>query len=194
MQTITTVQCEACQQQVPCFDMTRYGSMESYRDLCTLCLNAEIACDMGLEWFEDARLEPVQLLDCAGETHTFHFRLRLLPSMIVLDGFEVVDGMEGGYRTRLVGDPEDEVFALVGRLVQKLRRQLAVKHLGAEQSGLIANDMVRGEIGPPQGDYDTGPVLTIDGKTVSWQELGALMNGYEGFQFKLEIKDLSDEF
>jgi hypothetical protein len=36
-------------------------------------------------------------------------------------------------------------------------------------------------------------VLVIDGRSISWDELGRMVATYEGFQFKLQLFDLSDE-
>ena len=42
--------CEACGTAVPAYDIVSYGSIEQgYRELCTLCFNAEVAQAVGLE-------------------------------------------------------------------------------------------------------------------------------------------------
>lgn len=44
----------------------------------------------------------------------------------------------------------------------------------------------------PEGE--TGmPVVVIDGRNISWDEFGRMVATYTGFQFKLELHDLSDE-
>jgi hypothetical protein len=37
------------------------------------------------------------------------------------------------------------------------------------------------------------PMLVIDGRDVSWEEFGQMLTTFEGFQFKLEIVDKSDD-
>ena len=37
------------------------------------------------------------------------------------------------------------------------------------------------------------PMLVIDGNEISWDQFGRMVMGFEGWQFKLEIKDRSDE-
>ena len=37
------------------------------------------------------------------------------------------------------------------------------------------------------------PRLIIDGQAVSWEEMGRMLVTYEGWGFKLEIFDFSDE-
>jgi hypothetical protein len=37
------------------------------------------------------------------------------------------------------------------------------------------------------------PVLVIDGRDVSWEELGRMLMTFEGWQFRMEIRDRSEE-
>jgi hypothetical protein len=37
------------------------------------------------------------------------------------------------------------------------------------------------------------PVLVIDGRDVSWEELGRMLMTFEGWQFRIEIRDRSEE-
>ena len=54
--------CEACGTTVPAFDIVSYGSIEQgYRELCTLCFNAEAAQAVGLDRFENVRAAEVNL-------------------------------------------------------------------------------------------------------------------------------------
>ena len=81
-----------------------------------------MALRVGLHQFENVRLEPIQLADCDGAMHEFHFRTRLLGDILSLEGFELIDGEPAGYQFQLVGHAEEEVFSLLGRLIQKIRR------------------------------------------------------------------------
>jgi hypothetical protein len=36
-------------------------------------------------------------------------------------------------------------------------------------------------------------MLVIDGREISWQQFGRMMMGFEGWQFKLEIRDRSED-
>ena len=44
----------------------------------------------------------------------------------------------------------------------------------------------------PDG-LETMPLLIVDGKPVTWVELGRMVCPYMGFRFKLEIFDRSEE-
>ena len=130
-------QCNRCGRAVPGYDIINYGSMDrGYRELCTKCFNTEAAASGGLDKFEHAELAPVQLADCDGETHLFHFR---------------------------------------ARLIEKIRRALSTKHVREDSYGLRIADhqVVRGWI--------------------DWDEFGRMLISFEGWQFKLEIRDRSEE-
>ena len=187
--------CEACGTTVPGYDVVNYGSMEQgYRELCTRCFNGEVASALSLDRFENVRVHPVVMTDCAGERHEFHFQWRLLGSMGVLDAFELTAGEPGGYQFQIIGEPDDDPLALLGRLIERMRRSLAVKHLERGELGRqIADLTVCGRI-----DWDGSadgrlPLLVIDGQEVSWHELGRMLMSFEGWQFRLAICDRSDE-
>jgi hypothetical protein len=187
--------CEACGTNVPAYDVVNFGSLEQgYRELCTRCFNAEVAGALGLMHFENVRLDPVELTDCAGERHAFHFRMRLLGSMVALEAFELISGEPGGYRFQILGKPDDEPLPLLGPLLERMRRSLSVKHLASSERGTqIADRTVLGRIKWDGSEEGRVPLLVIDGHEVSWDELGRMLMSFEGWQFRLAICDLSEE-
>jgi len=190
-----TICCDACSRAVPAYDIVTYGSIEQgYRELCSHCFNAEVASTLGLEGFENVRLEPIVMTDCAGEKHEFHLRLRLLGSMVALEAFELRGGAPAGYQFQMLGEPEDDSLSLLGRLVERMRRSLSVKHLvRSEHDAQIADQTVCGRIEWDESEDSRVPLLVIDGQEVSWDELGRMLMSFEGWQFRLEIRDCSEE-
>lgn len=83
---------------------------------------------------------------------------------------------------------------LFGRLVERIRRALSIKQLVNGELGLqIAEHIVRGQI-EWDDDYDGSlPILVIDGKEVKWEEFGRMLMNFEGWQFRLNILDKSEE-
>ena len=187
--------CDVCGTAVPAYDVVNYGSIEQgYRELCNRCFNAEVAGALGLEGFENVPLHPVVMTDCAGERHEFHFRMRLLGSMAALDAFELTAGAPGGYQFQIVGKPHDEPMSLLGRLIERMRRSLSIKHLVRSEHGTqIANHTVRGRIEWDESEDGRVPLLVIDGQEVSWDELGRMLMSFEGWQFRVAICDRSEE-
>ncbi len=149
---------------------------------------------MGVTDFANFRLTPIGITDCAGETHQFHFQTRLHGDVVALDAFELREGDPVGYRFQIVGDPEDDLFALLGQLIQKIRRTLSIKHLTDDGNGLrIAEQTVRGRIEWDDSQDGRVPLIVVDGREISWETFGQMLMTFEGWQFKLEIRDPSDE-
>jgi hypothetical protein len=190
------IRCVSCAQITPSYEIVNYGSMEhGYRQICMQCLNKEMAEAMGLEGFEHAKFEPVGLADGTGKVHEFHFRTNLFGPGVAIDAFELRDGNPTGYQFQIIGDPEDDLLVLFGQLLQKMRRGLSTKHLIDGQHGLqIADDrVVRGKIECDVAHDDRVPLLIIDGREITWAELGRMLMSFEGWQFKLTIADKSEE-
>jgi hypothetical protein len=190
------IHCDGCGQDTPGYEIVHYGSIErGYRQLCSRCFNSEVAKAAGLEGFEHARFEPVGLTDCRGELHQFHFRTHLFGTGVALDAFELRDGDPAGYFFQIIGDPEDDLRVLLGRLIAKMRRALSVKHLRNGDYGFeIADDrIVRGRIECDENHDGRLPLLVIDGREIDWEPFGRMLMSYEGWQFKLTIADKSEE-
>ena len=193
-QSNTTV-CEACGTAVPSYDVVSYGSIDrGHRELCTRCFNAEVASVLGLERFEHVQLQPIVMTDCAGEKHEFHFGIRLLGHVMALDAFELKAGVPGGYQFEMLGEPDGEPLSLLGSLIERIRRSLSVRYLErCEDGARIADQTVCGRI-----EWDTSgdgrvPLLVVDGQDVSWNEFGRMLMSFEGWQFRVAIRDRSEE-
>ena len=193
-QSDTTV-CEACGTAVPSYDAVSYGSIErGYRELCTSCFNAEVASALGLERFEQVRLEPIVMTDCAGEQHEFHFQIRLLGHVMALEAFELKAGVPGGYQFEILGEPDGDPLPLLGSLIERMRRTLSVRHLVSDEDGArIAEQTVCGRIEWDASGDGRVPLLVIDGQEVSWDEFGRMLMSFEGWQFRVAIRDRSEE-
>jgi hypothetical protein len=135
------------------------------------------------------------LSDAHGDDHEFHFRSLLLGDQLSLEAFELAGGDGSkGYRFQSLGDPEAEPFALLGQLIQKIKRALATTHLVADAGGLrVAETLVRGRIEWDGIDHSGRPCVVIDGRRVDWDNFGAMLMAFEGWQFRLEMLDPSDE-
>jgi hypothetical protein len=96
----------------------------------------------------------------------------------------------------VIGDPGDDLLALLGRLVEKIRRALSVKHLQEDdRHGLqiAEHPVVLGRIETERDGWERQPLLVIDGRKVTWQEMGEMLAAYEGWQLKLEMRDQSED-
>ena len=193
-------QCHRCGKQVPSHNLIHYTTESGSQELCTQCFNADVAERSCVDNFDNHTIDPISLVDCAGVSHTFHFRTRLMgPEMVVLEAFELKNGAPAGYRFQLIADPGEDRFAQLARLVQKMRRALGTRYLDDSPHGLQIKDMeVRGHIEADLSDegnlFDARlPMLIIDGREVTWEEFGHMLMTFEGYQFKLKIADPSDD-
>jgi len=189
------IHCEECDEITPSYDIIHYGSTDSgHRQLCSQCFNAEVLKLNGLNKFKNIKLEPIGIVDCTGETHDFHFQTRLLGNIVSLEAFELREGSPSGYKFQLVGDPEEDLFAILGHLIQKIRRTLSIKHIMDGKFGLqIIDKTVRGRIESDDAEDGRVPLVVVDGREISWDEFGEMLMSFEGWQFKLEIIDPSDQ-
>jgi len=189
------IRCQGCGSATPAYYVVHYGSIEGgYRELCTHCFNAEVARVQGLEDFENVRFHPVVMTDCAGEAHEFHFRARLLGASVALEAFEIEGGTPAGHQFQMPGEPDDDLLSLLGRLIERMRRRLAKRDLDETPLGLqIAGQSVRGRIEWDDATYGVLPLVVIDGQEVSWEQFGKMLMSYEGWQFRMEILDRSEE-
>lgn len=190
------VLCADCGKMTPSYEVVNYGSMESgYRKLCGRCFNGMVAKLAGLEGFENVVLDPVGISDSTGEVHQFHFRTHLFGPGVALDAFELRGGEPAGYQFQIIGEPEEDLFALLGRLIERIRRALSVKHIVEGEHGLRIADhcVIRGRIEWDSASDGRVPLLVVDGREVDWEEFGRMLMGFEGFHFRLHLHDKSEE-
>lgn len=188
--------CDGCAKATPGHETIHSGSPGTgYRLLCSSCFNADVAARCGLESFENIRLEPISLTDCAGVMHEFHFQTRLLGHIVALEAFELKEGSPAGYKFQMIGDPEDDLFALLGRLIERIRRALAVNHItdDARTGPHITDRTVRGRIEWDEEQEGRLPLVVVDGREITWDEFGEMLMAFEGSPFRLDISDPSDE-
>ena len=87
---------------------------------------------------------------------------------------------------------------MFGKLLQKMQRALAQKHIRQDEDGFVKftdADTVRGRIecDLESGVFSRKPLLIVDGREIGWDEFGHMLMGFEGWNFKLEIYDKSEE-
>ena len=84
----------------------------------------------------DFRLDPISITDCAGKQHEFQLRMFLRGGQVAVEAFELEDDAPAGHQFQILGDVDDDVLALVGRLIERIRPRLAVRYLLQDESGL----------------------------------------------------------
>lgn len=187
--------CANCQQNLPSYEVVNSVSRKGgTRRLCQRCSNAEVAAFHRVK-FEEADFEPFEVRDADGAIHTFHFSTIFFGPGISLHAFELRDGERCGYQYSVIDKPAAKLQKMHSKLVDKIRRQLSVKHLKPDehgQIGIASHKTVRARIDWDEAARGT-PMLVIDGKDIAWEHFGQMLMSYEGWHFKLEIHDQSEE-
>jgi hypothetical protein len=119
----------------------------------------------------------------------------VLGNRLSLEAFEVAgNGDCPGYRFQSLGELESESVALFGQLIEKIKRALATTYLVADAGRLqVAETRVTGRIEWDRIDNANRPCVIIDGRRIEWAEFGAMLLAFEGWQFRFEMFDPSDE-
>jgi hypothetical protein len=191
----TQKQCDACGTEVSTYDGVYLSNGDTSRFLCSRCYNESISEAIGLD-FDHFSFDPIVLVDKDDENHTFHFQTRLFGDKVHIQALEIRNSSPKGYEFSVYGDAEEDLFSLFTKLVERMRRAMERRHIESNdltRYRITNEDIVRGHI---TWDDDTDgevPCLVIDGKELSWNEFGRMLMTYEGFHFKLEIFEGTEE-
>ena len=127
--------------------------------------------------------------------HQYFLSYRFVGDRSFLEAFEVIDGRPGGYEIAVMGDAEEAPQALHEKLLDRITRRLATKDLERDVGGglQIRDKTVRAGISCDLDADLRRPMLVIDGREVDWDDFGTMLMTFEGWQFRMEIVDRSDE-
>jgi hypothetical protein len=107
-----------------------------------------------------------------------------------MEAIEVAVPEREGYRFAVLGDFEANAWDLFQRLYQKMRVELAVRYIDHTGSGWqIIDQRLTGRI---EWDPDTEgatPLLVVDGRALSWDEVGRMLMTFEGFTLDARVED-----
>ena len=192
--------CEFCAELVPCYSTIYVAVDKEYHCFCLKCYNSHMAEYSDTD-FEHVELDPIILKDFEDVDHKFHFTVRHLGDRIGIEAFEIKEGQRGGYEFSYIADIDEEIFNLFGKLVERMLSGLHQKHIEWSDTTnswqITKDDVVQAKIdSDPESTGDYGghlPLIVIDGKEIKWEDFGRMLMTYEGFNFKLEIFDRSDE-
>lgn len=188
--------CDECKHEKPAYGFTSVGSVETgYRSLCATCCNGEYMRRAGLPELSTSEFPPITLPDSLGNSHTFHFAVRMTTGLGI-QAFEWIDERPGGYKFGVLEQPATPVHDAYDRLIAKIKRGLTQRYLESSDfpSGgnrlYIKGSAITGRI---EEDDLSKPIAVIDGTEYSWEELGRFVSSHMGFNFRLECFDPYDE-
>ncbi len=158
-------------------------------ELCDRCFDCRVAERMGLPVLPDRPAEET-LTGPDGRRHRFAYRLWRAPTGIVAEADELGCAGGEGYQASVLGSHHADPDALLARL--RLRINERVAHLDLEdrpgRRPLMAGDELEGRLvwNEADGPYD----VVVDGRRLSWEEFGRVLEPFEGWRFRLSFEDI----
>jgi hypothetical protein len=155
---------------------------------CYRCFNEETTTRMGVD-FDNTSLQPVAFSDAGGIEHTFEFRSMLVPTGHALYARESVPEGQEGYEFSVLGDFDADVWDLFRVLWDRIQREVAVRHVERRELGWQITDAHR-LVGRISWDPDRAgevPLLVIDGRPFTWDQVGRMMMSFEGFTLRAVV-------
>lgn len=128
---------------------------------------------------EDAFPVSETVVDCCGRRRVFALELLETGSGYFVRATEKVSGNDG---YAFAAHSETDPYLALGRLRGKIHEGLATRYLAeGDHQPRLGHHAAAGHI-------SHGGVV-VDGRYLTFDELAAILSGYEGWQFKLEIVD-----
>jgi len=159
-------------------------------DRCYRCFNEETAKRLDVD-FDNTPLQPIVVADADEVPRTFEIRSMLVPTGHAMIAEETPRSERGGYRFEVLGDLEADAWELFQRLLETMRREMAVRHIEPGEHGwrLTHDRRLVGRIEwDPQTD-GTEPLLVVDGKALTWSQVGRMLMTFEGFTLDARVRD-----
>jgi hypothetical protein len=157
---------------------------------CYRCFNEETAAMTGVD-FDNTPLQPVTISDTDGMEHTFEFQSMLVPTGHALYARESVPEGQEGYEFSVLGDFDANVWELFRVLWNRIQRGVAVRHVERGELGWQITDAHQ-LVGRISWDPDRAgevPLLVIDGRPFTWDQVGRMLMSFEGFTLRAVVDD-----
>jgi hypothetical protein len=143
----------------------------------------------------EASMNIKEFTDVDGKKRVFEFKSFPCPTGFVYEATEIQNGEPKGMRFSVLGT-ENKAEVWRYKLEERLKKALKVKHIEYHREShtwTTSDHIIRGQI---RWDHETEgetPLIIVDGKGLTWTELGKTMMTHEGFQFVMKFVDPSDD-
>jgi hypothetical protein len=166
-------------------------SVTDVGERCYRCFNEELADRLGIA-FDNTPIAPIVVADADGVRHRFEIRSMLVGTGHAMCAREVGSrDAAGGYRFEILGDLEANAQDLFKLLRERIRQGLSVRHVQETEHGwqLTPAHRLRGVIEWDRETDGAAPLLIVDGRTFTWDQIGRLLMTFEGFTLNAIVED-----
>ncbi len=167
-------------------------SVADVGERCYRCFNEELADRLGIA-FDNTPIAPIVVADADGVRHRFEIRSLLVGTGHAMYAREGKSrDAAGGYRFEILGDLEANAQDLVELLRERIRQGLSARHVQQNEQGwqLTPAHRLSGVI---EWDPDTEgglPLLIVDGRTFTWDQVGRMLMTFEGCTLNAVVEDI----
>ena len=166
-------------------------SVADVGERCYRCFNDESADRLGID-FDNTPIAPIEVTDVDGVRHRFEIRSMLVGTGHAMSAREVKNrDSEAGYRFEILGDHETDAQDLFELLRERIRQGLSVRHVQQTEHGwqLTQAHRLSGVIEWDPETDDALPLLIVDGRTFTWDQIGRMLMTFEGFTLNAIVQD-----
>ena len=163
-------------------------SVAGVGERCSRCFNEESADRLGID-FDNTPIAPIVVTDVDGVRHRFEIRSMLVGTGHAMYAREV--RKRGGYRFAILGDFETDARDLFKLLRERIRQGLSVRHVQETEHGwqLTQAHRLSGVIEWDPETEGMRPLLIVDGRTFTWDQIGRMLMTFEGFTLNAIVED-----
>jgi len=150
-----------------------------------------MAARLGID-FDNTPIAPIVVTDVDGVRHRFEIRSMLVPSGHAMSAREVSKpDAPGSYRFDILGDFETDARDLFKLLRGRIRQGLSVRHVENTEHGwqLTPAHRLSGVIEWDPETEGARPLLIVDGRTFTWDQIGRMLMTFEGFTLNALVED-----
>ncbi len=166
-------------------------SVTEVGDRCYRCFNEELADRLGIA-FDNTPIAPIVVADADGVRHRFEIRSMLVGTGHAMYAREVRNrDAAGGYRFEVLGDHETDAHDLFTLLRERIRQGLSAQHVHGTEHGwqLTQAHRLSGVIEWDPETEGALPLLIVDGRTFTWDQIGRMLMTFEGFRLHAIVED-----
>ncbi|MBN8193812.1 hypothetical protein JI667_16810 [Bacillus sp. NTK074B] len=181
--------CDVCNQRDTRIRLT---SEQDVKKFCVTCYNHMMELELGVNL--DAMVQSFTVEDYEGNKRTFNVHRRLDPLGIFLKAHEnTIHGYQFAVHGELNCDQKELFNLLMDKVIQRVHSPSLKLHRfpNGHQQEVIATDQVIGRVEYDEMSNGNTPLIILDGKPYTLEQLGQMVTSFEGFQMKIKWLDMT---